>query len=278
MAKEKSGEKMYGKRIVSKGEGPDKKGKHHIRHKKRTHKSKGKAGIIPHPSGMSPHSGARKNKLQKELEAREKKVAKQRKKSKGSPAYTAIGLAAGAIPFVGKAAKTIPAIVKGVKTIKAGMKASKAKNPRGAMQQINPKSSLIKSNQSKVKSDVQKSLRTIKPKPKPTETLTRPNPRKKLSKKPTTPESKRNPGKEKLKRRMEGEQELRDSETGAYLEDMMEPAKFVRARKHSQKGRFKQKMKKQMKKAGGGRIKGYKKGGPISYRMTGGQVVDNSYD
>jgi len=28
----------------------------------------------------------------------------------------------------------------------------------------------------------------------------------------------------------------------------------------------------------GGRIKGYKKGGPITYRMTGGQVVDNSYD
>jgi len=32
------------------------------------------------------------------------------------------------------------------------------------------------------------------------------------------------------------------------------------------------------KKMGGGRIKGYKKGGPITYRMTGGQVVDNSYD
>ena len=31
-------------------------------------------------------------------------------------------------------------------------------------------------------------------------------------------------------------------------------------------------------KMGGGKIKGYKKGGPITYRMTGGQVVDNSYD
>ena len=29
---------------------------------------------------------------------------------------------------------------------------------------------------------------------------------------------------------------------------------------------------------GGGKIKGYKKGGPITYRMTGGKVVDNSYD
>jgi|TARA_R110001606_G_scaffold1902_1_gene7264 hypothetical protein len=29
---------------------------------------------------------------------------------------------------------------------------------------------------------------------------------------------------------------------------------------------------------GGGKVKGYKKGGPITYRMTGGQVVDNSYD
>jgi hypothetical protein len=28
----------------------------------------------------------------------------------------------------------------------------------------------------------------------------------------------------------------------------------------------------------GGKVKGYKKGGPITYRMTGGQVVDNSYD
>tara|TARA_E500000305_G_scaffold72898_1_gene58725 strand:+ start:1399 stop:1710 length:312 start_codon:yes stop_codon:yes gene_type:complete len=32
------------------------------------------------------------------------------------------------------------------------------------------------------------------------------------------------------------------------------------------------------KKMGGGKVKGYKKGGPITYRMTGGQVVGNSYD
>ena len=32
------------------------------------------------------------------------------------------------------------------------------------------------------------------------------------------------------------------------------------------------------KRSGGGKIKGYKKGGPITYRMTGGQVVGNSYD
>ena len=31
-------------------------------------------------------------------------------------------------------------------------------------------------------------------------------------------------------------------------------------------------------KMGGGKVKGYKKGGPITYRMSGGQVVDNSYD
>ena len=29
---------------------------------------------------------------------------------------------------------------------------------------------------------------------------------------------------------------------------------------------------------GGGKVKGYKKGGPITYRMSGGQVVGNSYD
>ena len=28
----------------------------------------------------------------------------------------------------------------------------------------------------------------------------------------------------------------------------------------------------------GGKVKGYKKGGPITYRMSGGQVVGNSYD
>ena len=33
-----------------------------------------------------------------------------------------------------------------------------------------------------------------------------------------------------------------------------------------------------MEAKGGGKIKGYKKGGPITYRMTGGQVVGNSYD
>ena len=32
------------------------------------------------------------------------------------------------------------------------------------------------------------------------------------------------------------------------------------------------------KKRSGSKVKGYKKGGPITYRMTGGQVVDNSYD
>ena len=29
---------------------------------------------------------------------------------------------------------------------------------------------------------------------------------------------------------------------------------------------------------GGGKVKGYKKGGSITYRMSGGQVVGNSYD
>ena len=32
------------------------------------------------------------------------------------------------------------------------------------------------------------------------------------------------------------------------------------------------------KRKAGGKVKGYKKGGPITYRMAGGQVVDNSYD
>ena len=41
---------------------------------KHTHTSKGKAGRKAHPVGASPHSGARKNKIRKALEAREDKV------------------------------------------------------------------------------------------------------------------------------------------------------------------------------------------------------------
>ena len=74
MGKNKSGEKMYGEKIV----GP----KGHIRHAGTTHKREGKAAT-PHPTGMHAYSGARRNKLQTALEAREEKVAKQRKKSKG---------------------------------------------------------------------------------------------------------------------------------------------------------------------------------------------------
>jgi len=55
-----------------------------VDYKKQTHKSKGKAGKTPHPSGMSPHSGARKNKLTKALREREEEVA-QRKMKKNKP-------------------------------------------------------------------------------------------------------------------------------------------------------------------------------------------------
>jgi len=50
-------------------------------YKKQTHKSKGKAGRIPHPVGASPHSGARKNKLTAAFKAREDKVRPRKKKA-----------------------------------------------------------------------------------------------------------------------------------------------------------------------------------------------------
>jgi len=50
-------------------------------YKKQTHKSKGKAGRIPHPVGASPHSGARKNKLTAAFKAREDKVRPPKKKA-----------------------------------------------------------------------------------------------------------------------------------------------------------------------------------------------------
>jgi hypothetical protein len=90
-------------------------------------------------SGGSMKKGLKATKAS--AEKREPKVKKQRKKSKGGLGYTVMGTAAGAIPFVGTASKAIPAIAKGVKTIKAGMKASKAKNPKGVIKKINPKSS-----------------------------------------------------------------------------------------------------------------------------------------
>ena len=49
-------------------------------YKKQTHKSRGKAGRIPHPVGASPHSGARKNKLTAAFKAREDKVRPRKKK------------------------------------------------------------------------------------------------------------------------------------------------------------------------------------------------------
>ena len=71
MDKKKSGEKMYGKKIV----GP----KGHVRHAGTTHKRKN-ASNISHPTGMQAYSGARRNKLQKELEARDDKVRPRKKK------------------------------------------------------------------------------------------------------------------------------------------------------------------------------------------------------
>jgi len=55
-----------------------------VSYKKQTHRSKGEAGKKPHPSGMSPHSGARKNQLTKRLREREEEVA-QRKMNKNKP-------------------------------------------------------------------------------------------------------------------------------------------------------------------------------------------------
>ena len=118
---------------------------------KQTHESKGKAGKILHPAGGRPHSGARKNKLRKALEAREDKVI---------------------IPV-----------------------------------------HLTKAGGGKVKGD--KLEEGEKPK-----------------KRVTPKRKKRKP---------------------------FEPFVTMEAK-------------------GGGKVKGYKKGGAITYRMTGGQVVDNSYD
>ena len=62
---------MYGEKIV----GP----KGHVRHAGTTHK-RNNASNISHPTGMQAYSGARRNKLKKELDAREDKVRPRKKK------------------------------------------------------------------------------------------------------------------------------------------------------------------------------------------------------
>jgi hypothetical protein len=156
-------------------------------YKKQTHKSKGRAGRIPHPVGASPHSGARKNKLTAAFKAREDKVRPRKK----------------------KAPKAIP---------------------------------------------------TIKPRSGPTK------------RRPTMKEQLKDSGVaidyDQLDK-MQGGGKVMKKNMGGSLKAVNNPglAKLptpVRNKMGYAKA--------------GGKVKGYKKGGPITYRMSGGQVVGNSYD
>jgi hypothetical protein len=156
-------------------------------YKKQTHKSKGRAGRIPHPVGASPHSGARKNKLTAAFKAREDKVRPRKK----------------------KAPKAIP---------------------------------------------------TIKPRSGPTK------------RRPTMKEQLKDSGVaidyDQLDK-MQGGGKVMKKNMGGSLKAVNNPglAKLptpVRNKMGYAKA--------------GGKVKGYKKGGPITYRMSGGQVTGNSYD
>ena len=61
--------------------------------------------------------------------------------------------------------------------------------------------------------------------------------------------------------------------TTEWLQDVDKEKKGIPTR-----GRLPQLERSLVTKKRGGKVKGYKKGGPITYRMTGGQVVGNSYD
>jgi hypothetical protein len=63
------------------------------------------------------------------------------------------------------------------------------------------------------------------------------------------------------------DKDIKGKSFSQLMEEMDKTEKQVKARKEKLK-KFK----------AGGKVKGYKKGGPITYRMAGGQVVDNSYD
>ena len=154
---------------------------------KRTHKSKGKAGKIPHPAGASSHSGATKNKLRKALEAREDKV---RRKKISIPTMTLMGLLK-------------------EKARKVGHKGPTKGKPMPPKFPISP--------------------------------------------------------------------DLGEDYT-APLEEYKPPKNWMEKQKKERK-KWKNFTKPDtIEVKGGGKVKGYKKGGPITYRMAGGQVVDNSYD
>ena len=199
MAKKKSGEDMYGKKIV----GP----KGHVRHGKTTHKRKKSSDITleknndkkikgyigprdsnkAHPTGMQAYSGARRNKLKKALDAREDKVRPSKKK----------------VP------KTIPTIkarsapTKRRPTMKEQLKDSSVAIDYDQLDKMQGGGKVMKKNMGG--------------------SLKAPN----------------NPGLAKLPTPVRNEMG------------------YAKA---------------------GGKVKGYKKGGPITYRMSGGQVVGHGYD
>ncbi len=237
-------------------------------------------------------------------EKREPKVEKQRKKSKGGVGYTAMGLAAGAIPIGGAASKAIPAIAKGVKTIKAGMKAAmkaagkgKEKVKRGVDKALHyspdqgPKgapgvTSGGRTNQSAIigrkrvadytkkrraegfavgtgvgvgGSVLVNSMYDSKKKSKKAPSLgdkrqTEADRRKAILKKVQKKKATKAPLPKKKPIRLKKPKEGKSDSSVTVDYSVIDKLKS------------------------GGRIKGYKKGGPITYRMTGGQVVDNSYD
>ena len=217
MAKKKSGENMYGEKIV----GP----KGHVRHAGTTHK-RNNASNISHPTGMQAYSGARRNKLKKELDAREDKVRPRKKK-----------------------------VPKAIPTIKARSGPTKRRPTRE--EQLKDSGVSIDYNQ----------LDNMKHGGKVINKRSGGSMKKGLDK-----------ASKSLKNR---ESKVERSTLGELGKKYMEMGVMPAVKKALEKKFMTPKPKKKrylMVAKGGGKVKGYKKGGPITYRMSGGQVVGHGYD
>ena len=299
MAKKKSGEDMYGKKIV----GP----KGHVRHGKTTHKRKKSSDITleknndkkikgyigprdsnkAHPTGMQAYSGARRNKLKKALDAREDKVRPSKKK----------------VP------KTIPTIkarsapTKRRPTMKEQLKDSSVaidydqldKMRGGGKVKGYKKGGPLKAESFENMKEVEhgkmrKTIRNIKGSPKEIakdkkakKVVTAPRPkrpksiRKTAAKAPSTKMDK-----ERTKRIMYNKRRKIGDELMAVARRQKPNKSRLTDEMIAAGGRFiteKDKLDAKRKRIKNlERIKGYKKGGSITYRMSGGQVVGHGYD
>ena len=279
---------MYGKKIV----GP----KGHVRHGKTTHKRKKSSDITleknndkkikgyigprdsnkAHPTGMQAYSGARRNKLKKALDAREDKVRPSKKKvPKTIPTIKARSAPTKRRPTMKEQLKDSSVAIdydqldkmRGggkVKGYKKGgpLKAESFENmkevERGKMRKTIRN---IKGTPKEIAKDKKAKKVVTAPKPKRPKSI-----RKTAAKAPSTKMDKERTKRimyNKRRKNVKDYLQVRDEASATGRRFLTETDKLAAQRKRIKNLE---------------RIKGYKKGGSITYRMSGGQVVGHGYD